>query len=606
MSAATLNGDKFLFRKDSTDTGTLTNMTDRVTYEFVNSGEVTIDPTTDIACGSDSTGHYAQIAETGHGLSTGDWVYCFHHEIADAQGLTLAGLYQITKVDNDNFKIYDDNFDSYSPGANDVTRYVTATVTTDVPVWIGFDGNHSQRNGNPDDIAITTTSAGFRRLGGCLNSSMRLTTASSWVPWLNAISGDVGGNRIVVYSANSDSSTGEVVLPNFTGYSLFVNSVKRVASASASMVADVRPSRVVMSYNNYPEIFDNPFATNEGLSDSIIDVSSADGEQITGIIPFYGESAFTSAQGEGNILVFKENSIHVVSIGAKLQNQVAAYKLDSNGIGCTAPHSIAVTRQGIMFASESGIYRVDKDLRVTYIGEKLERKYAQDTELATREFMAGHAAGVERKYKLSYTSAAAAAEATENSRVFVYDYTRESAQSKVGSWTIYDNHPVVMWCNLQNVEYFSTSKGTVNSIRNLESIYDYQDGADAIAAEITLAPTDLGDRGIRKLVTSMGLNFRNVYNMAATQASVSINLSNNFQPLAGFIIETQADELNGLSDTYDRRIETLRFTLPRRRGMFVQLKLENYGLHEPMEFVGVDWRVMGLSHLGIKDASDTI
>jgi hypothetical protein len=142
VTAANMAGKIMTFRKDATDTSTTTNMTDVARYEFVNSGAVSITPNTDIA--NDSTTF--TVTSTSHGLSAGDWVYMYHNAAGTVNSLTYAGWWQINSVNANDFTVKANM--NTAAGANDVDRYVAATTTTDIPVWIGTDGNMNQTDAN--------------------------------------------------------------------------------------------------------------------------------------------------------------------------------------------------------------------------------------------------------------------------------------------------------------------------------------------------------------------------------------------------------------------------------------------------------------------------
>ena len=133
------------------------------------------------------------------------------------------------------------------------------------------------------------------------------------------------------------------------------------------------PSRILISYPNYPEIFDNPAAAQDNQSVSAVDINTADGQEITAIVPFFGSSAFGAAMQSGVVVVFKSNSIYLVDLSEKAKGNNAVQKIESAGLGCTAPGSVCPTKDGIIFANESGMYRLKRDLTVEYVGRRMER-----------------------------------------------------------------------------------------------------------------------------------------------------------------------------------------------------------------------------------------
>ncbi len=137
--------------------------------------------------------------------------------------------------------------------------------------------------------------------------------------------------------------------------------------------------------------------------------------------------------------MFKTNSIYIVNPATRQSQQ-----LETNGLGCTAPYSIAATREGLMFANEAGLYRLTRSLTVEPIGSYIDRLWREGVNLSALNLMQGHAYGVGRKYKVSVPRP----NETVVSDAFIYDYTREDSKNTYGSWTRYTNHPATGWCNL--------------------------------------------------------------------------------------------------------------------------------------------------------------
>jgi len=111
---------------------------------------------------------------------------------------------------------------------------------------------------------------------------------------------------------------------------------------------------MLVSFQNFGEIFDRPRAIIPADSLSVVDVNSADGQEITGVIPFFGESTSQDSRKQDIVICFKENSIYAVNVTTR-----TITKIDSRGVGCNAPNSIAAVPNGIIFAARSGIYRIN-------------------------------------------------------------------------------------------------------------------------------------------------------------------------------------------------------------------------------------------------------
>ena len=217
-----------------------------------------------------------------------------------------------------------------------------------------------------------------------------------------------------------------------------------------------------------PRTFDNPTAQIDSDSVSAVDVNPADGQEVTAVIPFFGESAFRGRPKSGVVVVFKTNSVYLVDIAAKRAGQNAIQKLESRGL-CTAPGSVTVSRDGIMFANESGIYKLTRSLQIDYIGRRLERAWRGEVDRTLLSLCAGHHYTNGSRYKLS--APMLAENDTAPSQAFVYDHTREYRADGYGqgSWTEYTNHSALMWANLNEDAFFAAPTGQVFILRRTGS-----------------------------------------------------------------------------------------------------------------------------------------
>ena len=586
LTISDLDGGRYFFRKDNTDVGTSSNLTDRQGYEFVDTATSAITPATDI---TNNSGTSFTIADAGHSVTAGQWVYLYHTSLTGENSLEYAGWWKVESVvASTSFTINHVHESGYTPSAIDIDSYVVATQAADVPVFLGTDGNYEQSGYNPSSSEDYTENA-LIRLANAINVSMRNTNS----PWMIAgAGGDFGVDQLVIRQPRVESSKIlEVELPTFSGYNIFVQQVKRTTGEQVSASTRLYPSRLIVSGNNYPEIFDNPREIIDSLSNSAIDVNSADGEQITGVIPFFGESAFGAAQKDGILVVFKEASIYLVNIAQKEAGQNPIQKLESQGLGCTAPYSIAVTRDGVIFANRSGIFKLTRDLRIEYVGQKVERLWETDVNLDQLDEAVGHHYAVGRQYKLSYPTTSA----TENSKVFVYNHTREySGQSRQGSWTQYTNHSATGWANLLSDAYFSTTGGAVMLIRNTGDVSDFRDDDAAISMEVIFRATDFGDAGIRKAISHLTAHFRNKGTMNGTKLFSAMDLETAL---------TELDSFKILNET--EKVFSVQFSIDRRKGIYFQIKMTNSAIDEPVELTSMDIRVSGLSDKGTTQAAST-
>lgn len=614
ITNAVLNNKTFTFRKSNTNTGTVTDMLNVAKYEFLTAS------TGAVSTISSTASAFTVTTGAAHGLAVGDWVYLFRNAASGTTGLSVNfnGWHQVKTTPTGTTFTVSSTLNRAFVAAQDVDSWVKATDSRNIPVYLGTDRGLGMKNGNRSalvDFDTVDTAAPFeffavRRLASAINSTMRVTDTSitafsTFVPWIIAEAGsEYASGQLIIKQPKTLDDVFEVVLPTYTGFNIFANGILRSSAAEVSAQTLLFPSRILISYQNYPEIFDSPTVTIDIDSDSAVDVNPADGQQITAIIPFFGDSAFGTSLKNSVVVVFKTNSIYLVNLAAKAAGESPVQKVESRGLGCTAPYSVSVTRDAIMFANESGIYQLTRSLAVEYVGQKLDRLWNEsvnrdeDTGLL---LMQGHHYPLERQYKLSVPYAEDTA--LGNSHVAVYNHTREY-KGGMGSWTIYDTHPATGWANLQNDAFMATMRGQVFSIRRALDNTDYRDDAAAIACEGTLRATDFGDSGIRKAIQYVSLHFRNVGEENNTSLSSAIDLVDNFVEADAVKLFASQQNTN-LSDDARLKVQSIRFTIDDRKGRFIQLKVANDGYDEGMELTKVDYRVGGLSAKGTTEAADT-
>ena len=597
-SISDLSGLIWEFKRTNNTSSGVTDGINRIRFEYISSGAVTINPATDIANNSNTS---FTVTKTAHGLSAGDWVYMFHSSAGTADKLTFAGWFQIASADANTFTINQKLPTGYTPSAADVDSYVTATNSKDIPVWLGADGNMNYISAKSSLIRLL---AG-QRLGYAINAVMRMadTGVSGWStfePWLIADSGgEFAAGEVIVRQPKIDDAldqdeTFELVVPNYgSNLQVYINDVLATASSEQQAIELVFPSRLLVSYPNFPELFDNPLAQLPEESDSVIDINPSDGQEITAIIPFFGDSTFGTGQKEGHLIVFKSNSIYLVSVNAKAQGASPGLanpiqKLESRGIGCTAPNSVAKSKDGIMFAHDSGIYVLSKNLTVQYAGWPMERFWNTQVNKKKLDLVSGHSYSLGNQYKLSVPISTN----IENSDVYVYDYS--IAQSSTdGNWFRYDNHNAVWWANLESDAFFCSTNGKVLQIRRTGLESDFRDENKPIKTVITLRAVDFGLSSLRKLVTKVLVHFRNQFPQKGTVIEWDTDLEKNFRKLPSFSL-----------DAGDGSVVSVRFDLKRSRGIYFQLRITNDAIDEPLELSGVEWRVGGLSAQGTKEAQN--
>lgn len=604
VDSTVFNTDRLLFRRDNTDTGTVVDMNNRVEYEWRNTYSAA---TSNFVIGTDTFTFDTNIAVS---TIVGSWIYLSFDTTfgGGPVDLTYSGWWQVAASVNGLISTITVNLKGAAPAATYPNRICVGSNSLAVPVYIGSaDENMGMVNGVSFDIFNAT-----RKLGMAINASMRMVDTSlgqyaEFTPWLMARSGNdtPPGGRIIIRQPRTDATTFEMV-PTFSGYEMFVNSVRRSTGDQISAATRVYPSRLLVSYPNYAEIFDNPTVILDTDSDSAIDINPADGQEITGVIPFFGEAAFTAAQQAAILVVFKTNSIYLVDINQKVVGQNAVQRIETEGLGCTAPYSIAVTKSGIMFANESGIYCLRRSQAIEYIGRYMERNWTERTDLDALSIVHGHHYGIGRSYKISVPLIENIDPNTgyvEPSEAFVYNHTGE-AEGRQGAWGRYDNHPAIGWANLSSDAFYASTRGRVFSVRNTGTVSDYRDDNEAVSMSLETRPFNFGDTGRRKVVDKIFVDYRVGAENTGTSLLFSPDLEVEYQETTPFTVPKPSDSSN-LSDAIARDIVTIGHNIGRRRCIYISIQITNETLDENVEISGMTFNVAGLSERGILSAAQT-
>ena len=405
-------------------------------------------------------------------------------------------------------------------------------------------------------------------------------------PWAYALSGATEGNGRILFESALPGKTLTVTVSEGGGTDLeiFVNNVRRASGLAVNGQTTVFPSRLLISSPNFPEMFDNPFGSGATESDSLLDINANDGQEITGMATFFADSTGASGHLESTLLVFKNKSIYAVNTTTR-----ALQKLESMGQGCTVPDSISATQSGIMFANQSGVYKVDRRLQVTYVGKWLERYWKDEVgSTVVEESAIAFTDSVNRKYKLSVPMGTN----TKNSETVVLDYVVED-QVMDGSWTVYDNIASTGWVQTNTNSYFGNYTGQVFGLRQAGDKTDYRDDASSISASFIYGAQSFGDTGSRAVVNRIISHFRAETDITAVDLSVATDMSSTF---------TATDSINFVGS--DPKLRTIATSIPDRHGLYFQVKYVHNTKDENMILSGIDYKVQGIGELGITQATD--
>lgn len=356
-------------------------------------------------------------------------------------------------------------------------------------------------------------------------------------------------------------------------------------------------SRVIVSYKNRSEMFNKPYGLSQEDIKNVFDVNPADGQEITGIIPFFGDSFSNFSSKEQILVVFKEYSIYLINLDNRLIN-----KIESQNQGCQAPDSIAYTRNGIIFANNSGIYRLNKDLSINYVGENLERfwrdsinKDSLNTSIAVHD-------SDDRRYRLAVPINSD----TVNSNMLVYNHQKElDRRFRYGAWTKSDNFPVISWTFNNNIVYFGTNTGEVFKFRSANDSTDYRDDTSSISSEIKFRPEHFNSKGLRKIVRNLILTYQlDKSSITSGELLVSLDLDNIFRSCGTVSLELDTIS-TGFGSTEVKSGKSVKFSLPRKRGEFFQLKFTHDQIDEEFIITSISYVVAGMSHKLITESSES-
>ena len=565
----------------------------------------------------DSATKLVTVTCANHGRVSGDWVYFFRTAVSDGMNTSLCGWWQVSLVNSSTFTIkwIPSNGTTSLTIADEATRFCHAVAGKDVPVWLGVDYNMSMVNGQVVGFKAPEIRV-IRRLGMAVNATMRMVDTTIVVdsvypykdfkPWLVARSESDTGGQLIIKQPRAEIDLPAVkVLSTISGAGTFINNNLTSNTVAVPAAITRYPSRLAVSYDNYPEIFDNLWTVDTGSSDSIIDINSSDGQEITGIIPFFGESAFGAALQSGVLVVFKQNSIYLVDLGAKAAGQNAVQRLETQGLGCTAPYSIAPTKDGIAFANDSGIYVLRRNQRIEYLGRFIERNWQEKVDKNFLDIVQGHHYSVGRQYKLSVPMIEDSTSSyAENSQVYVYNHTGE-ADGETGGWARDTNHPATGWANLFKDAFYANVNGSVLRLRNLGEQTDYRDAASAIESILEARAISFGNTGIRKVVSNCIIHYRTAENSSGTKVYFAPDLYSEYDESTNFSVKTKSAIQDNLSSSQAQAIVSVMHSLVRRRCVFMSVKIINNTKDENVEVAGMSFVVGGLASAGIKQAAET-
>lgn len=555
VTPALADGLKFSLRRDNTS-----NDAD-ITFEMV-----------DTAAGTTSfTGSVANTA-----VAANEYVYLYADSVSGS--LKGCGWYQADGAGS--IDVGDD-----MAGLGD-RGLVQASTVGDIPVFLtdttGPDYNFIKQfliDGSYSSVEAQLV----RRLAAAINWWQSTLTDA----WLTArAGGDFSWGQLVLKAPKYEETffegewtempqSGSVDVFNVFGNGNLLETDQQLSSFSRSF-----PSRVLISEENFPETFINPDVDFDVNSRGVIDVNPSDGQIITGITTFFGDSTTSASIRQGTLVVFKENSIYTVDVTSGI-----VQKLETEGKGCTVPGSIVSTKGGIMFANISGIYLLSPNFQISYVGRRYERKWR---DIATSEY--ADAAGTFRNFDNKWML-------TMGDETIVYDNTR-LYESGMGSFSTYSDYDAVAYTNIGDLHCYSSRQGSAIVLRNNGDVKDYLHEGNSIVSTLTWRPVHFGDSGIRKVLNEILTHYRILHDESSVEVYTQANLDGSFERCDDTTL-TQ-----NLAGTAQRSLMTISTSPATPRGIFFTVRWisrDNY----PIEITGIGWKVAGLTSKTTTQAAET-
>ena len=388
------------------------------------------------------------------------------------------------------------------------------------------------------------------------------------------------GNVEVLKQSTKDIDFRVIYSGNPDGFEIFSNGF--LSEDPVYGLSRVHPSRLVVSYKNYPESVDNPYTEDQFKSFSVIDVNASDGQEITGLASFFGQASTGAAQLSSTVIVFKTNSVYAVNTLTK-----ETQKLQSLGQGCTIPDSIASTDDTIFFANDTGIYKVTRDLNVKFVGDLLDRYYKNLNSSALRLRGYGFADNITLTYKFGVPSASS----STNDEVAVYNFESMSKQAE-GSWVLYDGIEIASAKQTSTNVWTGNYRGRIFQNRNAGDTTDYRDDDSAIESTFTYAPQSFGDIGRSKNMSHVIVQFDGA-GPSEVLGEMALDLSSDFTTLDTAIMGE--GNWKGVSVAYSP---------PPTNAVFYQLKLTHNVIDEDCVINGLAFKVSPGTEAKIRQASD--
>jgi hypothetical protein len=528
--------------------------------------------------------------------------------------------------------------------AGDLTRFPTQTINDSgaFPIVLDYgfansqssytlarfrDASYDTLSGHPVSTTASAEQELANRLANAINAASALVATSTGKdPFVFARAGsDIGYASVQVEALDPSAPFTFTYLPLTTDGAIdcYVNGVRVNATVNASPVGPVAwtvtsqqqlfPSRIVLSYKNYAEIFHSPYAQSAADSDSAIDVSPDDGQEITAIRPLTTASVTGAAMQSQYLLAWKNKSAYLVDTVLK-----TVTKLITAGHGVDFRRATMEGWNGMLFTDHTGVHALTAANLYMYKGKMVERLFQENVNLsAPTDIWLGHH-NVYRNLDLlaapflSDTDGAGNATTQGPQNVLVYDHTREAdyftalQPPPVGAWSRWNAVPMSCASGYLYDEYYGAwDTGQVYMERRDGLATDFRDRFDdAIQFTLTFRPLDCGAMSLRKEASALVISFRSEVATSGTTVSAAVDLSDQFVNCDAFEITAPVPpQTQGLSDVSGSAMKLFRFSLPNRKFTYLTVRITNSSVDEPVEISELALNVVPLTDAGITQAA---
>jgi hypothetical protein len=565
VTAAEFDGTTFTLREDNTQAGG---------YEF----EFTNQSTEETADGS---GIISSVGGTP--LVEGDIIYSF---VSSRDSSLASSNYHVA-----------DSSGNITVEPNATVRIATASTTGTVPIYVCRQGDGEPDWNMPSLELFSAENDAVRKLAIGINWH-QTTLAEAFVT--ASAGGAFAYGQLILKQPKVSETIFEGEWSGLdAGIQLFANDISRTSDEQVSAFTTLHPSRITISERNFPSLFTLPDAALDVSSGGVVDINADDGQAITGIASFFGDSTSGSAMKQDTLIVFKERSIYAVST-----HDLSYQKLETEGRGCTVPQSIVSTKDGIVFANDTSIYRLSPSMQIAHIGfsyENVWRKQADDKTIGAATYWK-----FENSYLLSYASAVEAplspetvptangkevAPVAQGDRLVSFNMNREEV-SGVPSAVTHTGLDAVQFANWGVEGLMATKRGCVLRARISGEDTDHRDENRAIPALIRARALSFGQEGIRKMMGAIITPLTVGENVTHVSLSTRADLDGNFIETDTITVEQNEE---GEEPTSYRIVSSSPAT---SRGAYLQCQWELTVVDGFLELSSYSVQVAGLSSHG--------